>query len=447
MPEINEIVDVAISIQSSGIAQASFDSILINGRGGTSNDQNFNAGFGNHEVRLYTSYAALAADSDIKPASNVVSMAEKIFAQTPAVSNVYVSRSDDGTPLPQVSTLKYNTVPLVSGQDVEVFIGGVSIGSVSFTTDNDTTMDAVAALIQGESEVTTAVASVDGAGSDKNLITITGAVDGVSFTVSSEVQTGATVDESIVASVTQSAENLLSSSDITSILANDDSWFAYVHDFTANADHEIAAAACAAAKKFSGFSFFAATPNLGTNLAFSIYSDDRADCSWMSAMLGRTVGSYNPAYMTLELTDANTVTTAKETELRAAYANQYSSIAGVDVTYNGRAANGGWIDTYIGALWLEKRIQEAIFASLVANEKIPYDNAGIAAIGSTLYTVLQQAENQGVISSSPKFTVNVPLASSVSPIDRSNRILNGISFTAYSGAGINRVQINGTIID
>ncbi len=446
MPEINEIVDVAISIQSSGIAQASFDSILINGRGGTTNDQNFNAGWANHEVRQYTSYAALAADSDIKPASNVIEMAEKIFAQTPAVGNVYVARSDDGTPLPQISQLTYNTVPLVSGQDVEVFIGGVSIGSVSWTTDNDTTMDTVAALIQTESEVATAVASaVDSV--DKNTITITGAVDGVSFTVSSEVQTGATVDESIVASVTQAAENLLSSSDITSILANDDSWFAYVHDFTANADHEIAAAACAAAKKFSGFSFFAATPNLGTNLAFSIYSDDRADCSWMSAMLGRTVGSYNPAYMTLELTDANVVSTAKETELRAAYANQYSSIAGVDVTYNGRAANGGWIDTYIGALWLEKRIQEAIFASLVANEKLPYDNAGIAAIGSTLYTVLQQAENQGVISASPKFTVNVPLASSVSPIDRSNRILNGISFTAYSGAGINRVQINGTIID
>lgn len=446
MPEINEIVDVAISIQSSGIAQASFDSILINGRGGTTNDQNFNAGWANHEVRQYTSYAALAADSDIKPASNVIEIAEKIFAQTPAVGNVYVSRSNDGTPLPQISQLTYNTVPLVSGQDVEVFIGGVSIGSVSWTTDNDTTMDTVAALIQIESEVATAVASaVDSV--DKNTITITGAVDGVSFTVSSEVQTGATVDESIVASVTQAAENLLSSSDITSILANNDSWFAYVHDFTANADHEIAAAACAAAKKFSGFSFFGATPNLGTNLAFSIYSDDRAECSWMSAMLGRTVGSYNPAYMTLELTDANTVTTAKETELRAAYANQYSAIAGVDVTYNGRAANGGWIDTYIGALWLEKRIQEAIFASLVANEKLPYDNAGIAAIGSTLYTVLQQAENQGVISASPKFTVNVPLASSVSPIDRSNRILNGLSFTAYSGAGINRVQINGTIID
>ncbi len=446
MPEINEIVDVAISIQSSGIAQASFDSILINGRGGTTNDQNFNAGWANHEVRQYTSYAALAADSDIKPASNVIEMAEKIFAQTPAVGNVYVARSDDGTPLPQISQLTYNTVPLVSGQDVEVFIGGVSIGSVSWTTDNDTTMDTVAALIQTESEVATAVASaVDSV--DKNTITITGAVDGVSFTVSSEVQTGATVDESIVASVTQAAENLLSSSDITSILANDDSWFAYVHDFTANADHEIAAAACAAAKKFSGFSFFAATPNLGTNLAFSIYSDDRADCSWMSAMLGRTVGSYNPAYMTLELTDANTVSTAKETELRDGYANQYSSVAGVDVTYNGRAANGGWIDTYIGALWLEKRIQEAIFASLVANEKLPYDNAGIAAVGSTLYSVLQQAEDQGVISSSPKFTVNVPLASSVSPTDRSDRILNNVSFTAYSGAGINRVQINGTIID
>ena len=125
MPELNEIVDVTISIQSSAISQASFDSILINGRGGTTNDQNFNAGFAEHEVRQYTSFAAVGADSDIKPNANVTLLAQKVFAQTPAVGTVFISRSNDGTPAPQVSTLLYTAIPLITGQDVSVFIEGV----------------------------------------------------------------------------------------------------------------------------------------------------------------------------------------------------------------------------------------------------------------------------------------------------------------------------------
>lgn len=449
MPEISEVVDISISIQSAAVSQASFDTILINGRGGTSNDQNFNAGFANHEVRQYNSFEAVGNDSDIKPNANVVQMAQKIFAQTPAVGTIYISRSDDGTPLPQISTLEYSTTPLVSGQSVEVSINGDEIAAspIAWDTDNDTTMDAVAAAIQAESLVTSAVASVSAGSTDKDLITITGATDGISFSVVSSVMTGSTVDENVIQTITQAAENLLSPSDITAILANNDAWFAYCHDFTANADHEIAAAGCAASNKFSGFSFFGTAPSLGTDRAFSIYSDDRAECAWLSAMLGKDIGSYNPAYMTLQLTDPDDVTAAKETELREANANQYSTLAGVDITYDGKASNGGWIDTNINALWLESRLQEAVFASLVSNDKLPYDDAGITAIGSTVYSVLQDAENRGVLSPSPKFTVTVPLASSVSAVDRSNRILNGITFEAYSGAGINKVKITGTIID
>ena len=129
MPDISEIVDVTISVQSSAITRVGFDSILINGNGGTgTNDGDFNAGFTEFEVRKYTTLAALTGDSDIKPASGVINLATAIFSQVPAVSSVYVSRTDEGTPVAQVSQLLYNTVPLVSGQSVEVSIDGTEIG-------------------------------------------------------------------------------------------------------------------------------------------------------------------------------------------------------------------------------------------------------------------------------------------------------------------------------
>ncbi len=458
MPTISEIVDVSISVQSSAVAEAGFNSLILVGDGGPGGDGgvNFNnAAWTNHEVKPFTSFEALVADAGIKPNSNIVSMAQVAFSQVPSVPTVYVSRIDQGTPEAQVGTLTYVTGPFISGQDIETFINGVSIGSESFATDNNALMDDLASLIAGEAEVATAVASIVGGGTEKNTVTITGAAAGNSFLVTSEVQTSGVVDEAVTQVITTQASNFITAADITAILDNDDSWFGYAHDFTANADAEVAAGALAAAKKFGGFSYtaIAAPPNLNTNFSFLQYITSAGtlgkwtQVAWLSAMLGRTVGSYNPAHMGLELVDIVALTSAEEATLRADNTNQYSKTAGLDLTYDGKAANGGWIDTYINILWLEARIQERVFGLLAASDKIPYDDGGIAIVASSVSAVLQLAEDQGVILSNPKYTITIPSAQSISPIDKSNRILNGISFTAFAGSGVNTVQINGVLVD
>lgn len=455
MVVISEVVDVSIRVESSSVATASFDSILLAGNGGTSNDGNFNAGWANHEVRKYTSYAALAADADIKPSANIVNMAQVAFAQIPTVGEVYVGRIDEGTPAAQVSTLKFDTAPLVSGQDVEVFIDGASIGSVSWATDNDTTMDAVAALIQGEAEVTTAVASIDGAGSDKNFITITGAVAGESFLVTAEVQTGSVVDEAISQVITTAATDKISAADINALYANNSSWFGYCHDFSSNADAETAAGALAALKKYGAFRHESAAsiPSLGTNYSFSVYSSSAdsvkkwVQVAWLSTMLGRQIGSYNPAFLGLELTDVSSLSASDEALLKAGNSNWYSTIAGRDLTYNGKAGNGGWIDTYINVLWLEARMEERVFAALVSADKIAFSDAGIQGIVSEVGAQLEAAKDLGVILSDPNYSIDYPLASEISATDKSNRLLTGITFTAYAGSGVNKIEINGTLVD
>ena len=458
MPSISEVVDVTISVQSSSVSRVGFDSILINGDGGTgTNDGDFNAGFTEFEVRLYTSLAALTSDADIKPASEVVNLATAIFAQVPAVPTVYVSRTDQGTPAVQVSTLLYQTVPVIAGQSVSVSIDGVAIAAspVAWTTDNDTTMAAVASAIQAEAGVTTAVASTSGGGSDDNFITITGAVAGTSFQVTSNILTGAVVDEAVDQVITTAAVDLLPSSAINSIIANDNTWFGYVQSFASNSDSETAAASLAANRKYGMFKFSAASsiPNLGTNFSASWINQSadatrkEVNAAALSAMLGREVGSYNPAYLSLELTDASVVSSTDEALLRTGYANQYSEIGGQDVTYDGRAGNGGWIDTYINVLWLQARIEEDIFALMAAKDKVPFTDSGIGMITNELSKRLQIAEDLGVLTSNPKFVITAPLAADVPALDKSNRVLSGITFTAYTAGAVNLVQINGTLVD
>jgi len=457
MPTISEIVDVSISVQSSAVAEAGFNSLILVGDGdaGGNSGVNFNALWANHEVKPFTSFEALAADPGIKPNSNIIKMAQVAFAQVPSVPTVYVSRIDRGTPAEQVSTLTYLTIPFESGQSISVDIDGVAIAAspIDFITDHDTTMAAIASAIAAEAGVATAVAS--GEVGFEDVITITGAAAGDSFLVTSEVLTGAVVDEAVTQEITTPAVNFISATDITDILANSDAWFGYAHDFTNNADAETAAGALAATKKYGGFIYtsISAPPNLNTNFSFLqfVTSADPlgqwTQVAWLSAMLGRTVGSYNPAHMSLELVDIVSLSSAQETTLRADNANQYSKTAGLDLTYDGKAANGGFIDTFINVLFLEARIQERVFGLLASSDKVPYDDGGISSVAASVSSVLQLAEDQGILLPIPKFQITIPSAASISPIDKSNRVLNGISFVAFAGSGVNTVQINGVLVD
>lgn len=452
MPAISEIVDVSIRVQSSAVAAVNFDSILIAGDGSA----DFNAGFSNHEVRRYTSLSALTSDVDIKPSAELINVATAIFGQIPAVPTVYIGRINPGTPAPQFSRLQFDTVPLVAGQSVEIFVDGVSIGSVPFNTDNDTTIADVAAAILADSKVSTVSTSASVIGGDLDRIAITGATDGESFTVSADIKTGSDVDESKIAEILTRASDKISVTDINSLVESNGDWFGYVHTFTSNADAETAAAALAANKKFGSFLYksISSAPSLNSNFSALWYTSSSSavgqyvNAAALSAMLGRRFGSYNPAYLGLELVDAETgLTASQETSLRDAYANQYSQIAGRNVTYNGIAGNGGWIDTYLNVLYIENRMESAVVAALIAADKISYDDAGIAQITGIMSSILQNAENDGIIANNPKYSISAPLASSVSAVDRSNRILNGLEFTAYTGAGVNLVRIDGTLVD
>jgi len=95
--------------------------------------------------------------------------------------------------------------------------------------------------------------------------------------------------------------------------------------------------------------------------------------------------------------------------------------------------------------WLSANIQTGVIAVETdpLNLKIPYDNRGIAMLQSPISTVLRQGQdNNGIV---PGWKVFAPDANAVPPIDRRNRVLNNIGFTAQLAGAINKINVQGYV--
>ena len=94
---------------------------------------------------------------------------------------------------------------------------------------------------------------------------------------------------------------------------------------------------------------------------------------------------------------------------------------------------------------MEERISRVLFV----NEKIPYDNIGIAQIVEPIKTTLQQATALGIIARNDdgtgQFTVRAPRREDVDPNDRANRILPDVYWDAVLAGAVHRVRVTGVV--
>ena len=107
--------------------------------------------------------------------------------------------------------------------------------------------------------------------------------------------------------------------------------------------------------------------------------------------------------------------------------------------------SGEYIDLMSGVDWLQATIQENVFAHLVNLPKIPFTYGGIAIIESEIISAINAGIDSGFIAESPQFTISVPLAANVSAVDKANRYLPDIEFTAFLAGAIHKTQINGAV--
>jgi hypothetical protein len=95
--------------------------------------------------------------------------------------------------------------------------------------------------------------------------------------------------------------------------------------------------------------------------------------------------------------------------------------------------------------WLKSELQINIFGLLVNNPKVPFTDAGIDAVRSTILGVMQEGIDSGGLAESPKPIVSCPTAASVDSTNKAARNLPNVTFSATLAGAIHATTITGTL--
>lgn len=450
MPDISEIVDVTITVQSAALTRKGFSSLMIVGSG-----DDFSGGFLDYEVRKYVTAAQIGEDTDILD-GEAKNMAIAAFAQSPSVASVYLSK------------IELASTPFVLSAD------GDQTGTL-YTTDPGTVFldfnGTNSAITPTPDSPTGNITMVDGAGDTWNFDYNSYAQAGpesyrwqgilnVTKNGAPEVNLASFVDvpDPTNISLIQLSVTVveITSDDLDAIAENNNDWFGYSHVFHDSANNLVASNWVASNKKYG---FFRTYDTTGVNIAalnssfscgwFSAtaYQGTVGDCveaAVASALLARVPGSYTAAFKSLEL--ITPTSPSNESALRTNKCNQYSEINQRAITWDGVTSGQGFIDTYIGVLYLEARIGEDVFGYMASQNKVPYTNPGIDGIVSQVQRRLDQSVEEGYLTNDPQPVASAPRVTEISATDKSNRYLPNVTFIATTAGAIHTVQINGTLI-
>jgi len=160
------------------------------------------------------------------------------------------------------------------------------------------------------------------------------------------------------------------------------------------------------------------------------------------------------ANMRISAVTSTPLTETAYLNLTAKNGNSFEPFRNIAITQNGRTAGGEWIDIIRFRDWLCEEIRTRVFTAMVDN-RIPFTDPGISIIRQQVTAALDlgvrrkgiappevDADTDKVI---PSYTVYVPPASQISSIDKANRILRDVSFTARLAGAIHATEIRGTL--
>lgn len=197
-------------------------------------------------------------------------------------------------------------------------------------------------------------------------------------------------------------------------------------------------------------------------LRTSLWYHPTATAPLAAAVAGRVLpevpGSINVKFKTLVGVAPVNLTDSQRTILESKSANSYRTEAGRGMTYNGTVASGEYLDIVNGIDKLYSRIQALVFLALMRSAKVPFTDAGLAMLGGAVISALLESVSDGVIASTrtlpdgsvqaPGFTVTIPRASEIAPDDRAARrvpVTHPIRFEATLQGAINTVTVRGTV--
>lgn len=159
-----------------------------------------------------------------------------------------------------------------------------------------------------------------------------------------------------------------------------------------------------------------------------------------------TPGSYTAKFKTINTVAATTYLDADVSTILDSNCNTYVSSMGEDYLSEGKLSDGSFIDTQVAKDWVAARYREGIFRLLKANEKIAFDDSGIAQIVSVIKSINQEAARMGIAAQDADgnylMSVEYPRRVDVPDNDKANRVLSGLKTTITFAGAIHNAQVD-----
>ncbi len=427
---LTEIVNVNVNVENVAVSRASFGTMLHLGLTKVFTER----------FRLYTGVQGLL-DDGFDASSVEVAVATAVFSQDIVPPSIKIGRrqSDD------VSSITPN--PVADNTLYSVTINGIQFDFTSGVAATAATISlGLSAAINAGGEPVTAT---DGVGS----VSLSPDVAAVPYSVTTSANLDVVVDAA-------GAETLTTA--ISEIRTIDDDWYALTSESHVIADITEVATVVQTLKKIYAYStnqadaitsvttdIFSTLSALNYDRTIGLFDPDAdtayPEAAWLGVMLPKDPGSATWSFKTLVGQDADALTPTESSNARGKNGNTYETIGGVDITRFGTTAEGEFMDITRGIDQLESRLQERIFSVLVAADKIPYTEQGVAIIEAEIRAQLREAIASGVIAAEPEFVITTPVVADISAVVKATRALPTITFTATLQGAIHKITVVGSV--
>lgn len=423
MADINDIVNVVISDNTTAITVAGFNLPLF-------------VGLGKGFLTRYKEYGSLAeVGADFSSTSNEYIAATIFFGQEQSINKIAIGRQD--------STIVTYTPVVVNSATYTVTLNGVVFSYISDA--SATAGEIVAGLIaaiNASPEPVTATGST--------TLILTADVGGVAFTAK------ATTNLTPVYSTTETFTDAL-----TAIQAESNDFYGIVAHSHVKADQLMVAAWAQSNAKLYGTSstdtniinqtLSADTTSIATALktssygrTFLFYSADAAkypEAGLFGSQLALPAGRATWNFKTINIIASDNLTKSQRSNALSKFANIYVPRGGVNSTEESHTSDGGYCDTVRNLDSFKSDVQVALYSVLINNDKISYTDKDIAIIENELRATTQLAVAAKILADDPAPIIIVPKALDVSVNDRALRLLPDVQIQCRISGAVHYLDV------
>ena len=174
-------------------------------------------------------------------------------------------------------------------------------------------------------------------------------------------------------------------------------------------------------------------------------SDSWMAAAWMGALLPTDPGAATWAHKALAGQYTDTLTDSQRQAIESYKGNHYTLMADAGISYPGKVSGNEWIDIIRDLDSLRTDLQYDLAELLLANDKIPFTDAGIGLIVAMVRKRLTLAQKAGILADDTVPVVSAPRASAVSTSNRQARRLPDVTFSARVAGAIHTIDVNGRV--